>query len=88
MLAIVCRHFAFDPFVFSFGTWYQESGLINIRELGSFHKGTGKSTTVKSLKADVSSFHSSLERSDEGLTLDTSAFKLLTVVDLRFQLSC
>ena len=87
MLAIVCRHFAFDPLVFSFGTWYQESGLINIRELGSFHIGTGKSTTVKSLKADVSSVHSSLERSDEGLTLDTSAFKLVTVVDLRFQLS-
>ena len=27
-------------------------------------------------------------RSDEGLTLETSAFKLFTVTNLRFQLSC
>ena len=28
------------------------------------------------------------DRSDEGLTLETSAFKLFTVANLRFQLSC
>ena len=56
MLAIVYRHFAFDPFVFSFGTWYQESGLVYIRELGSFHTGTGKSTTVKVLRLTFQEF--------------------------------
>ena len=29
-----------------------------------------------------------VDRCDEGLALETSAFKLLTVVNLRFQLSC
>ena len=43
-----------------------------------------------SLKADVSSVSPSSERLgkgfDEGLTLETSAFKLFTVADLRYQL--
>ena len=30
----------------------------------------------------------SIERSDEGLTLETSAFLPYTVANLRFQLSC
>ena len=45
---------------------------------------------VRSLKADVSSVSPSSElfkRSDEGLTLETSAFKLFTVANLRYQLS-
>ena len=49
-----------------------------------------KLATVKSLKADVSSVSPSLERwegLDEGLTLETSAFKLCTVANLRFHLS-
>ena len=50
-----------------------------------------KLATVKSLKADVSSvspFWAPLvHRSDEGLTLETAVFKLLTVANLRFQLS-
>ena len=38
----------------------------------------------------VSAFESSrlVDRSDEGLTLETSAFLLFTVANLRFQLSC
>ena len=32
--------------------------------------------------------HNSSNRSDEGLTLETSAFLLLTVANLRFQPSC
>ena len=43
-----------------------------------------KLATVKSLKTDVRMSN----RSDEGLTLETSAFKLFTVANLRFQLSC
>ena len=31
--------------------------------------------------------HNSYNRSDEGLTLETTAFKLFTVVNLRYQLS-
>ena len=42
-----------------------------------------KVVTAKSLKADVSS----VRAIDEGLTLKTSAFKLLTVANSRFQLS-
>ena len=41
-----------------------------------------KLANVKCLKADISSF------SDEGLTLEMSAFKLFTVANLCFQLSC
>ena len=40
-----------------------------------------KLTTVKSKKVDISS-------ADEGLTLETSAFLLFTMVNLRFQLIC
>ena len=29
-----------------------------------------------------------MSRSDEGLTLETSAFSLITVANLRFRLSC
>ena len=36
------------------------------------------------LKADVSSLH---PRSDKGLTLETSAFKLFTMANSRYQLS-
>ena len=55
--------------------------------------------TVKRFKAEVLSVSSSSERleellwvsfsncSDEGLTLERSAFKLFTVANLRFQLS-
>ena len=43
-----------------------------------------KLATVKSLKTDVRMSN----RSDEGLTLEKSAFKLFTVANLRFQLSC
>ena len=48
--------------------------------------------TVKSFNADVSSVSPSSERkatkhSDEGLTLETSALKLFTVVNLHYQLS-
>ena len=39
------------------------------------------------LKADVSSVVSPLIRSDEGLTLEMSAFNLFTVVNLPYQLS-
>ena len=50
-----------------------------------------KLATVKSLKADVSSVSSFsaplVHRSEEGLTLETAVFKLLTVANLRFQLS-
>ena len=46
-----------------------------------------KLATVKSLKADVSSV-SPIYRYDLGLTLETSAFKLFTVANLRFQLNC
>ena len=48
-----------------------------------------KLVTVKSLKADVSfRFVSFFVRAiNEGLTLETSGFKLFTVVNLRFQLS-
>ena len=50
-----------------------------------------KLANVKSLKADVSSVSRfsgpCVHRSDEGLTLETSAFKLFTVANLRFQLS-
>ena len=42
--------------------------------------------TVKSFKADVSSV--SREESDEGLALETSAFKLFMAANLRYQLSC
>ena len=38
--------------------------------------------------ADFSSVSPSSNRSDEGLTLETSAFLLFTVANLRFQLSC
>ena len=40
---------------------------------------------IKSLKADISSVSSN--PSDEGLALETSAFKLFTVAKYRFQLS-
>ena len=43
-----------------------------------------KLATVKSVKTDVRMSN----RSDEGLTLEKSAFKLFTVANLRFQLSC
>ena len=45
--------------------------------------------TVKSLKADVSSVSPMLEKLaiGEELTLETSAFKLFTVANLRFQLN-
>ena len=39
-------------------------------------------------KADVSSVSPSLDRSDEGLTLETSAFSLSMVANFCFQLSC
>ena len=39
-------------------------------------------------KAEVSSVSPSLDRSDEGLTLETSAFSLFMVANLCFQLSC
>ena len=41
-----------------------------------------------SKKADVSSVSPSLDRFDEGLTLQTSAFSLFTVANFCFQLSC
>ena len=53
-----------------------------------------KLATVKGKKADVSSVSPSSERSarsnrsDEGLTLETSAFLPFTVANLRFQPSC
>ena len=40
-----------------------------------------------SYKADVSSVSPSSIRSDEGLTLETSTFQLVTVANLHFQLS-
>ena len=43
-----------------------------------------KLATVKSLKTDVRMSN----RSDEELTLEKSAFKYLTVANLRFQLIC
>ena len=45
--------------------------------------------TVKSLKADVSSVSSSpiANLSNIGLMLETSAFELFTVANLRFQIS-
>ena len=39
-------------------------------------------------KADVWSVSPSLDRSDEGLMLQTSAFELFMVANLCFQLSC
>ena len=39
------------------------------------------------LKADVSSVSPSSERLDEGLTLETSAFKLFSGANLRYQLN-
>ena len=50
----------------------------------------GKLATVKRSKADASSVSPSLAlriRSDEGLTLETSAFNLFTVANLPYQLS-
>ena len=47
-----------------------------------------KLATVMSEKADVSSVSPSLDRSDEGLTLETSAFSLSMVANFCFQLSC
>ena len=41
--------------------------------------------TVKSLKPDVLSVGPN--RPDEGLALETSAFKLFTVANLRYQIS-
>ena len=37
---------------------------------------------------DPHTTHNSSNHSDEGLTLETSAFKLFTVANLRFQFSC
>ena len=39
-------------------------------------------------KAEVSSVSPSLDRSDEGLTLETLAYSLFMVANLCFQLSC
>ena len=47
-----------------------------------------KLATVNSKKADVSSVGPFINRSDEGLTLETSAFLLFIVANLRFQLGC
>ena len=46
-----------------------------------------KLANVKSLKADVSSVSLSSERLVEGVTLETSAFKLFTMANLCYQLS-
>ena len=49
-------------------------------------------TNIKSLKADISSVSPLPEQgancSDEGLALEISTFKLFTVANLHFQLSC
>ena len=42
----------------------------------------------KELKIKTSSFFEESDRSDEGLTLETSAFLPFTVANLRFQPSC